>query len=79
MELEVHSENKEIACTSCKPLDVPDELRPFLEASLLLPGESLGDYEALRRVIVEDVQPRNNIEWLWVALSFPGKSYGTGD
>ena len=43
----------------------PDGLRPFAEPSFLLPGEDLRDYEVLRQVIVDDIQPQTNIEWLW--------------
>jgi hypothetical protein len=31
----------------------------------LLPGESLHEFEAIRQMIVDDVQPETNIEWLW--------------
>jgi hypothetical protein len=31
----------------------------------LLPGESLHDFEAIRQMMVEDIQPETNIEWLW--------------
>jgi hypothetical protein len=47
------------------PLNHPAEFRSFAEPSLLLPGEDLRDYEVLRQMIVEDVQPQTNIEWLW--------------
>ena len=52
-------------CTQCGPPRAPDELRPFAEPSLLLPGENLRDYEVLRQLIVDDIQPETNIEWLW--------------
>ena len=35
------------------------------EPSCLLPGESLRDFEAIRQMMVEDIQPATNIEWLW--------------
>src|SRR3984893_11995666 len=50
---------------SCTSLTVPDELIPFSEPSSLLPGESLHDFEVLQRMMVDDIQPQTNIEWLW--------------
>jgi hypothetical protein len=44
---------------------VPPELRPFCEPSYLLPGESLREFEVIRRMMVDDVRPQTNIEWLW--------------
>jgi hypothetical protein len=46
-------------------LSVPTELQAFEEASCLLPGESKRDFELIRQMIIEDVDPRTNIEWLW--------------
>jgi hypothetical protein len=34
---------------------------------LLLPSESLGDYEQLRDSLIEEVDPQSGIEWLWSA------------
>jgi hypothetical protein len=31
----------------------------------LLPGENRSDFEAIRQMMVDDVQPETNIEWLW--------------
>jgi hypothetical protein len=31
----------------------------------LLPGESRQDFEAIRRMMVDDIRPETNIEWLW--------------
>jgi len=31
----------------------------------LLPGESFHDFEAIRQMMVDDIQPETNIEWLW--------------
>ena len=47
------------------PLKAPTEFQSFAEPSFLLPGEDLRDYEVLRQMIVEDIQPQTNIEWLW--------------
>jgi len=38
---------------------------PFSEESLLLPGENFRDFEAIRQMMVDDIQPESNIEWLW--------------
>jgi hypothetical protein len=47
------------------PLNAPAALKAFAEPCSLLPGEDPCDYEALRRMIVEDINPQDNIEWLW--------------
>ena len=57
--------NNQTVSAPCGPLKAPAEFRSFAEPSLLLPGEDLRDYEVLRQMIVEDIQPENNIEWLW--------------
>jgi hypothetical protein len=44
------------------PLKAPAELKPFADAPFLLPGEDLCDYEVLRQMIVDDIQPQTNIE-----------------
>ena len=31
----------------------------------MLPGESFHDFEAIRQMMVDDIQPETNIEWLW--------------
>jgi hypothetical protein len=31
----------------------------------LLPGESLDDFEVIRQMMVDDIRPETNIEWLW--------------
>jgi hypothetical protein len=50
---------------SCGSLTVPAELIPFSEPSFLLPGESRQDFEAIRQMMVDDIRPETNIEWLW--------------
>ena len=50
---------------SCGSLTVPVELTPFFEPSFLLPGESRLDFEAIRQMMVDDIRPETNIEWLW--------------
>ena len=31
----------------------------------MLPGEDLREFEAIRQMMVDDIQPETNIEWLW--------------
>jgi hypothetical protein len=57
--------DREAARASSASLTIPAELFVFSEPALLLPGESLDDYEAIRRMMVEDIRPETNIEWLW--------------
>ena len=40
---------------------------PFSKPSLLLPGENLRDFETIRQMMVDDIQPQTNIEWLWTS------------
>src|SRR5258705_6392478 len=44
---------------------VPAELKTLEEPSCLLPGESLREFDTIRRMIVEDIRPTSNLEWLW--------------
>jgi hypothetical protein len=44
---------------------IPNELKVFAELPCLLPGENRRDYELLRQMMIDDIQPRTNIEWLW--------------
>jgi hypothetical protein len=57
--------NGQSARESCRSLTVPAELIPFSEPSFLLPGESRQDFEAIRQMMVDDIRPETNIEWLW--------------
>jgi hypothetical protein len=57
--------NSEAARPPCGALTVPAELIPFSEPSFLLPGENLRDFEVIRQMMVNDIQPQTNIEWLW--------------
>lgn len=59
------NKNHQSATAPCEPLKAPAELKPFAEPSLLLPGENLRDYEVLRQMIVDDIEPQTTIEWLW--------------
>jgi hypothetical protein len=58
-------ENGQAARAFCRSLTVPAELIAFSEPSFLLPGESLRDFEVIRQMMVDDIQPQTNIEWLW--------------
>jgi hypothetical protein len=42
---------------------IPPRLRPFAEPTLL-PGESRPDYELIRQLLIDDIVPRTNLEWL---------------
>src|SRR5229473_954774 len=57
--------NSQTARESRGSLTVPTELIPFSEPSFLLPGESRQDFEAIRQMMVDDIRPETNIEWLW--------------
>jgi len=61
----VNFKKSQIARESCGSLTVPVELIPFSEPSFLLPGESRQDFEAIRQMMVDDIRPETNIEWLW--------------
>jgi hypothetical protein len=49
----------------CGQIDAPAELRLFAQPSFLLPGEDAGDFEVIRQMMVDDIRPQTNIEWLW--------------
>ena len=57
--------DREATRALCVSLSVPAELIPFSEPSFLLPGVSLHEFEAIRQMMVDDIQPETNIEWLW--------------
>src|SRR5882757_7235740 len=44
---------------------IPAELKMLEEPSCLLPGESRHEFKAIQRMIIEDVGPKTNMEWLW--------------
>ncbi len=46
-------------------LTVPAELKPFSDPFFLLPGESRHEFEAIRQMMIDDIQPETNVEWLW--------------
>jgi hypothetical protein len=45
---------------------VPTELETYDDAVFLLPGESKREFEIIRRMIIENIHPHTNMEWLWV-------------
>lgn len=57
--------NSQAGRAPCGLLTTPAELMSFAEPSLLLPGERLCDFEVIRQMMVDDIQPQTNIEWLW--------------
>ena len=44
---------------------VPAALSLFSEPALI-PGEKLHEYEALRDLLIEDIDQQSNLEWLWL-------------
>jgi hypothetical protein len=44
---------------------MPAEFKEFTQHPCLLPGESRREFETIRRVIIDDIRPGTNIEWLW--------------
>src|SRR3954464_1040649 len=44
---------------------IPAALKSFEEPSCLLPGEEKREFEIIRQMIIEDVRPKTNLEWLW--------------
>ena len=55
-----HEMNRQIQVFS-----IPAELKSLEEPSCLLPGESRHEFEVIRQMIIEDVGPKTNLEWLW--------------
>jgi hypothetical protein len=55
---------------------MPAEFKEFSQHPCLLPGESRREFETIRRMIIDDIRPGTNIEWLWTWTSWtcPGKS-----
>jgi hypothetical protein len=50
---------------SFNALTVPLEFKGFAEPSFLLPGENRQEFELIRSMMIEEVRPATNIEWLW--------------
>jgi hypothetical protein len=47
-------------------ISIPTQLKAFSEISCLLPGEKQADFETIRQMMIDDIQPENNLEWLWL-------------
>src|SRR6185437_5418308 len=47
-------------------ITIPVQLKAFSEISCLLPGEKQADFETIRQMMIDDIQPENNLEWLWL-------------
>jgi hypothetical protein len=47
-------------------ITIPAQLKAFSEISCLLPGENQADFETIRQMMIDDIQPENNLEWLWL-------------
>ena len=45
---------------------VPAELTFLVEQPCLLPGESRHEFEALRLMMTDEIQPQSKIEWRWL-------------
>jgi hypothetical protein len=48
------------------PLSVPEDLKIFEESTCLLPGENRQQFEIIRKIIINDIRPKTNLEWLLV-------------
>jgi hypothetical protein len=44
---------------------MPAEFKEFSQHPFLLPGESRREFETIRRMIIDEIRPGTNIEWLW--------------
>lgn len=56
---------------------VPKEFDFLVPPPLLLPGECLEQYQALRQTIFADIEPRSSIEWL-LAIDVAELSWRSG-
>jgi hypothetical protein len=44
---------------------IPTDLEAFGGPSCLLPGENKREFEIIRRMMIEEICPKTNMEWLW--------------
>ncbi len=44
---------------------MPAQFRSLFEPTRLLPGECRTHYETIRQMMIDEVAPQTNIEWLW--------------
>ena len=45
---------------------VPVELKEIWNSCSLLPGENRAEFETIRQLMVDEIQPETNLEWLWL-------------
>jgi hypothetical protein len=45
---------------------MPVELKSIWNSCSLLPGEDRVEFETIRQMLVDEVRPETNIEWLWL-------------
>jgi hypothetical protein len=50
---------------SCSVPSIPVELRAFANRPAVLPGENVEELEMVQRMMIEEVRPETNMEWLW--------------
>jgi hypothetical protein len=48
-----------------EPCQMPSEFQSFSEQSPLLPGEDPKYYEFVKQMMINDISPQTNVEWLW--------------
>jgi hypothetical protein len=44
---------------------MPAIFQAFSRPAPLLPGENLHDFESIRAIIINDINPQSGLEWLW--------------
>ena len=44
---------------------MPAFLQSVLKSPRFLPGENSADYDVICQLMIEEVSPQSNIEWLW--------------
>jgi len=44
---------------------IPAQIRSLLKPPRLLPGESHTDYATVSQMMIDEIAPQTNIEWLW--------------
>jgi hypothetical protein len=57
-----HDENGSVPAR----ITIPTQLKAFADISCLLPGEKQADFETIQQMMIDDIQPENNLEWLWL-------------
>jgi hypothetical protein len=59
--------NHQTARPEARVLHAPAIFDRVIKPAILMPGESLSDYEAIRDMIIQEIAPLSGIEWLWVS------------